>query len=107
MTIGVGIIGAGIMGERLVRAALDYAGDAVHVSGIWDQAPAALDRIGAAVPGLHRAASAEAVIEGAECVYVATPPATHLHYARMALAAGLAVFRRSRWRRTCWTAAGS
>lgn len=92
MTVGVGIIGAGIMGERLVRAALDHAGDAVHVSGIWDQAPAALDRIGAAVPGLHRAASAEAIIEGAECVYVATPPATHLHYARMALAAGRAVF---------------
>jgi predicted dehydrogenase len=92
MTIGLGIIGAGIMGERLLRAAQDQPTDAVHVSGIWDQAPAALDRIAAAVPGVPRAASAEAVIEGAECVYVATPPGTHLHYARMALAAGRAVF---------------
>jgi len=92
MTIGLGIIGAGIMGERLLRAAQDQPTDAVHVSGIWDQAPAALDRIAAAVPGVPLAASAEAVIEGAECVYVATPPGTHLHYARMVLAAGRAVF---------------
>ncbi len=92
MTIGVGIIGAGIMGERLLRAALDHAGDAVHVSGIWDQAPAALDRIAAQLPGVPRAASAEAVIDGADCIYVATPPATHLGYARAGVAAGRAVF---------------
>lgn len=92
MTIGLGIIGAGIMGERLLRAARDHAADAVHVTAIWDQAPAALSRIGAALPGTAAAASAEAVIAGAECVYVATPPGTHLHYARMALAAGRAVF---------------
>ena len=92
MTIGLGIIGAGIMGERLLRAAQDQPTDAVHVSGLWDAAPAALDRIGAALPGVPRAASAEAVIAGAECVYVATPPGTHLHYARMALAAGRSVF---------------
>lgn len=92
MTIGVGIIGAGIMGERLLRAALEHASDVVHVTGIWDHAPAALDRIAGSVPGLPRAASAEAVIAGAECVYVATPPGTHLGYARAALAAGRAVF---------------
>lgn len=89
MTIGVGIIGAGIMGERLLRAAQEHAGDVVHITGIWDHAPAALDRVGGGVP---RAASAEAVIEGAECVYIATPPGTHLGYARAALAAGRAVF---------------
>ncbi len=92
MTIGLGIIGAGIMGERLLRAAQEQPTDAVHLSGIWDSASAALDRIGAAVPGVARAASAEAVIAGADCVYVATPPGTHLHYARMAMAAGKAVF---------------
>lgn len=89
MTIGVGIIGAGIMGERLLRAAQEHAGDVVHITGIWDHAPTALDRVGGGVP---RAASAEAVIEGAECVYIATPPGTHLGYARAALAAGRAVF---------------
>jgi len=92
MTIGVGIIGAGIMGERLLRAALDHAGDVVHVTGIWDHTPAALDRIASSLPGVPRAASAEAVIEGADCVYVATPPATHLGYARAAIAAGRAAF---------------
>ena len=80
------------MGERLLRAAQDQPTDAVHVSGLWDAAPAAMDRIGGALPGVPRAASAEAVIAGAECVYVATPPGTHLHYARMALAAGRSVF---------------
>lgn len=89
MTIGVGIIGAGIMGERLLRAALEHAGDVVHISGVWDQDPAALARIGTLA---HHAASADAVIDGAECVYVATPPATHLGYARAAVAAGKAVF---------------
>jgi len=64
----------------------------VHVTGIWDQAPAALDRIAAQLPGAARAASAAAVIEGADCVYVATPPASHLGYARAATAAGRAVF---------------
>jgi len=92
MTIGVGIIGAGIMGERLLRAALEHAGDVVHVTGIWDQAPAALDRMAAQQHSVARSASAEAVIEGADCVYIATPPASHLGYARAATAAGRAVF---------------
>lgn len=92
MTIGIGIIGAGIMGERLLRAALDHAADVVHVTGVWDHAPGALERIAAALPGVALAASAEAVIAGADCVYIATPPATHLSYARAAMAAGRAVF---------------
>ena len=92
MTIGLGVIGAGIMGERLLRAALEHAGDVVHVTGVWDQAPAALDRIAGRLPGVPRAGSAEAVIESAECVYVAPPPGTHLGYARAALAAGCALF---------------
>ena len=92
MTIGLGIIGAGIMGERLLRAASEHASDVVHVSGVWDHAPDALDRVAGALPGVPRAASAEAVIEGADCVYVATPPGTHLGYARAALAAGRALF---------------
>ena len=91
MTIGLGIIGAGIMGGRLLQAALQHAADVVHITGVWDHAPAALDRI-AGGSGVPRAASAEAVIEGAECVYVATPPGTHLGYARAALAAGRALF---------------
>ncbi len=85
MAIRLGIIGAGIMGERLLRAAQGAEG--VEVAAVWDRDAAALDRIGA--PG---AASADAVIDAADCIYVATPPASHLGYARAALAAGKAVF---------------
>ena len=82
------IIGAGIMGERMLRAAHDHAPDVVEVTAIWDAAPAALDRINA-----HpRATSAQAAIEAAEVVYIATPPATHLAYAAQGLAASRAVF---------------
>ncbi len=88
----LGIVGAGIMGERMLRAALEGAADLLEVSGVWDAAPAALDRLGhefAATPmlqGMHE------VIEVADCVYIATPPGSHLGYAEQALAAGRAVF---------------
>ena len=42
----LGIVGAGIMGERMLRAALDHADDLVQVTGVWDLAPAALDAAG-------------------------------------------------------------
>lgn len=89
MAVRLGIIGAGIMGERLLRAARD-APDVVQVSGVWDPSGAALDRV--APLGAPRAASAAALLEGAECVYVASPPGSHLGHARAALAAGRAVF---------------
>ncbi|HYZ62462.1 MAG TPA: Gfo/Idh/MocA family oxidoreductase [Acetobacteraceae bacterium] len=88
----LGIIGAGIMGERLLRAALEHAADLVRITGVWDAAPAALDRIGAALPGVPIAESAAEVIASADCVYVATPPSSHLDYAQQALASGKAVF---------------
>jgi len=91
MTTGLGIIGAGIMGERLLRAAREHASDLVHVTGVWDPAQAARDRIGSVMPGTAVADSAATVIEGAELVYVASPPATHLGYAGAALARDRAV----------------
>ncbi len=87
--ITLGIIGAGIMGERMLRAALDQAPDVVRVTGIWDPNPAALARIGTEVP---HAPSAEVLIAGADCIYIASPPASHLGHARAALAAGRAAF---------------
>ncbi len=87
----LGIIGAGIMGERLLRAAAEHAAEVVEVSGVWDQEQAALDRVGA-TGGVRTAGSADEVIQGADCVYIATPPASHLDYAGRALAAGKAVF---------------
>src|SRR5271156_6353925 len=90
--IRLGILGAGIMGERLLRAALDHAADSVQVTGIWDPSVAAMARIGAALPAVPRFASAEEVLVGCDCLYIASPPASHLDYAQRALAAGRAVF---------------
>jgi predicted dehydrogenase len=86
----LGIIGAGIMGERLMRAAVSQ--DAAQVTGVWDPSPAAMQRIAAELPSMPHCDSAAAVIEGADCVYVASPPATHLAHARAIAAAGKALF---------------
>ncbi len=93
----LGIIGAGIMGERLAKAALDQAaldqaGGSVEIVGIWDPSAAAMARIGRELPSVPHLASAEALTEAADCVYVASPPASHLGHARRALESGKAVF---------------
>jgi predicted dehydrogenase len=41
VSVAIGIIGAGIMGERMLNAILQQDPLAVHVSGIWDPSPAA------------------------------------------------------------------
>ncbi len=86
----LGIIGAGIMGERLLRAAQGQAG--IAISGIWDPAAPPLQRLAAELPGLPVLATPDEVVAAADCVYIASPPATHLAHARAALAAGKAVF---------------
>ncbi len=88
--IRLGIIGAGIMGERMLRAARS-------TRPTWCRCPASGTPRRPRSTGSHampaaRAAAAAAVIAGADCVYVATPPGTHLDYAAQALAAGRAVF---------------
>ena len=88
--VRLGIIGAGIMGERLLRAAQGHGG--VRIAGVWDPAEAATARLAAALPGTPVCATAAAVIDGCDCLYIASPPATHLLHARAALAAGRAVF---------------
>ncbi len=86
----LGIIGAGIMGERLLRAAQGQS--SIHIAGIWDPAPDTLARLVAELPGTPTLPSPDSVIAAADCVYIASPPASHLGHARAALAAGKAVF---------------
>lgn len=90
--ISFGLIGAGIMGERMLRAAFDQPGTALRVSGIWDPSTAAMERIGAALPAVPRQPDAAALIAASDCVYIASPPSFHLSHARVALAVGKAVF---------------
>jgi predicted dehydrogenase len=90
--IRLGIIGAGIMGERMLRAALEHAADTVAIAGVWDPSPAARARIGAALPAVPWAGSAESLIAGSDCIYIASPPAAHLELAGAVLAAGKAAF---------------
>ena len=89
-SVAIGIIGAGIMGERLLTAILRQDPDLLHPSGIWD--PAAMQRMEKTFPRVRRMADAAAVIAASDCVYIASPPASHLDHARAALAAGKSFF---------------
>jgi predicted dehydrogenase len=90
--IRLGIIGAGIMGQRMLRAAIEQAADVVTIAGIWDPSGAAMAGMAEHFPDVVRAQAPSALIAASDCVYVASPPASHLVYARAALAAAKAVF---------------
>jgi predicted dehydrogenase len=89
-SIALGIVGFGIMGERLARFAAGHP--QVRLAGVWDPAPEAAARLAAAAPGVPMMPSAEAVIAACDCLYVAAPPAFHLEHAQAAFAAGKAAF---------------
>lgn len=86
----LGIIGLGIMGERLLRVALAHPG--VEVSGVWDPSDAAAARLEGIAPGMRLAATADEVTQASEAVYVASPPASHIAHGQAVLAAGRALF---------------
>ncbi len=91
-TLSIGIIGAGIMGERLLSAILDQSPPVVKVSGVWDPASSAMERMATTFPQVPRLADAAAIIAASDCVYIASPPASHLDHARATIAAGKSVF---------------
>ena len=91
-SVAIGIIGAGIMGERLLTAILQQDSGLVQACGIWDPAPAAMQRMARAFPQVPQLADAASVIAASDCTYIASPPASHLEHARAALAAGKSVF---------------
>ena len=91
-SVAIGIIGAGIMGERLLNAILQQDPALLQACGIWDPAPAAMQRMEKTFPQVPRLADAAAVIAASDCTYIASPPASHLQHARAALAVGKSVF---------------
>lgn len=90
--VSLSIIGYGIMGERLLRAALDHDPSVVTVAGVWDPSPAAMARLREGLPQLRHFASPDEAVAACDCLYVASPPSSHLEHAERGFAAGKAVF---------------
>lgn len=92
MTHGIGIIGLGVMGERMLRQLLKHP--AFAVAATWDPAPEAAEKV-AALGQEVRFAESAADLAGdpaVDCVYIAAPPSAHLAYAELAFDRGKAVF---------------
>lgn len=90
MAIKLGFLGFGIMGERLLRAALAHDPATLVVSGIYDPSPGAAQRLAAISPAPTAFDSAAAVIAASDCLHIASPPSSHLAYLAQCQAAGRA-----------------
>ena len=88
----IGIIGLGVMGERMLRQMAQHQG--FSVAAAWDPAEDAAGRLAAAAPAARFARdAAELAGDGSiDCVYIASPPASHLAYADLAFDHGKKVF---------------
>jgi predicted dehydrogenase len=88
----IGMLGLGIMGERMLRNMREHP--AFTVVAAWDPAGAALDKLGDLLPAARAAGDAAALVAdpAVDCVYIAAPPASHLGHAHLAFDHGKAVF---------------
>jgi predicted dehydrogenase len=88
---GIAVLGAGIMGRRMLQAVLAHPRWTLRA--VFDPSPASRAAAQAALGPLPFVDGLEALIAapGVEAVYVATPPAAHRAGASAALAAGHAV----------------
>ncbi len=85
-----GTIGFGIMGERLLRAALEHDPKTIVVAGAWDPSPNAMARLHAELPTVKPYDSLEQLLAQCDCVHIASPPLVHLAQLEAAAAAGVA-----------------
>jgi predicted dehydrogenase len=87
MSIGLGILGMGVQGRRMVSRLAEHGG--VHAVAAWDPDPRALEGT-----GVKAAASAEELVRtpGVECVFIASPPRYHMAQSNLAFDARRAVF---------------
>ncbi len=86
-----GTIGFGIMGERLLRAALAHDPATLTLAGAWDPAADAMARLAGELPQVRRFASLEELLAACDCVHIASPPLVHLAQLEAAVDAGAAV----------------
>ena len=92
MSVALGLVGFGIMGERLLRAALAHDPSVIRPVAVWDPSPAAAARLKEIAPGLSMLGSAAEVIAACDVLYIASPPSSHIAHADAAFAAGRAAF---------------
>jgi len=88
----IGVISLGVMGLRMLARLTEHPRTRALVA--WDPNPAAVAEVRQRYPELRIAASAAEVIAtpALDCVYIASPPGSHLAYAHQGFDAGLAVF---------------
>ena len=92
MSVALGLVGFGIMGERLLRAALAHDPAVIRPVAVWDPSPTAAARLAEIAPGLPMLGSAAEVIAACDVLYIASPPSSHIAHAEAAFAAGRAAF---------------
>jgi predicted dehydrogenase len=87
----VGIIGLGVMGQRMLEAMSSHP--RFDITHVWDVDADLTTGTAARHPGAVAAADAESLIDGRDLdlVYLATPPAAHVEYARLVVSAGTAI----------------
>lgn len=85
-----GTIGFGIMGERLLRAALAHDPAKLTVAGAWDPSVDAMARLARDLPAVKRFASLDELLDNTDCVHIASPPHFHLAQLEAAVDAGVA-----------------
>ncbi len=90
--IRLGIVGFGIMGQRLAGFVAAHDPQVLRLSAVWDPSAAVGEPLTRIAPGVPLLADAAAVIAACDCLYIASPPAAHIPLARAAIAAGRAVF---------------
>jgi predicted dehydrogenase len=88
----IGVISLGVMGQRMLARLVEHPRAQVLVA--WDPNAAAVAEARKRYPGLRIAATPAEVIgtPALDCLYIASPPASHLAYADQAFDAGLTVF---------------
>ena len=76
----IGLISLGVMGQRMLVRLAEHA--RVRALLAWDPNPATMAAVGKRYPGLRLAATPADVIgaQGLDCLYIASPPASHLDY---------------------------
>jgi predicted dehydrogenase len=88
----IGLISLGVMGQRMLGRITEHP--RLRAAVAWDPDLLAVAQVRKLHPGLRIAATPEEAIAtpGLDCLYIASPPASHLAYAHQGFDAGLAVF---------------